>query len=101
MIVAGFDWDDGNWPKCGKHGVSKDEIETLFRDGPDVHANPHHSVMEQRSLAIGKTPAGRWLLVAFTIRERAGLAVIRPVSARYMHKKEIEHYEQQKEAKET
>jgi len=27
MKIAGFDWDDGNWPKCGKHGVSRTEIE--------------------------------------------------------------------------
>ncbi|TBN45900.1 BrnT family toxin, partial [Paracoccus sediminis] len=25
MKIAGFDWDDGNWPKCGKHGVSRAE----------------------------------------------------------------------------
>jgi uncharacterized protein len=95
--VAAFDWDDGNWPKCGKHGVSKEEIETLFRDGPDIYADPHHSIEEQRLRAIGRTRAGKWLLIAFTLRERDGQTLIRPVSARYMHKKEIDHYERQKE----
>ena len=23
MKIAGFDWDAGNWPKCGMHGVSR------------------------------------------------------------------------------
>ena len=30
MKVAGFDWDEGNWPKCGKHGVSREEIEEVL-----------------------------------------------------------------------
>ena len=29
MKIIGFDWDDGNWPKCGKHGVSREEIEQV------------------------------------------------------------------------
>jgi len=33
MEIAGFDWDSGNWPKCGKHGVSREEIERLFLEG--------------------------------------------------------------------
>jgi uncharacterized DUF497 family protein len=30
-VVTGFQWDDGNWPKCAKHGVSKAEIEEVPR----------------------------------------------------------------------
>ncbi len=33
---GGFDWDSGNWPKCGKHGVSKEEIEELFHSSPGL-----------------------------------------------------------------
>jgi uncharacterized DUF497 family protein len=33
MKIAGFYWDSGNWPKCGKHGVSREEIERLFLEG--------------------------------------------------------------------
>ena len=36
LAVAGFDWDSGNWPKCGKHGVTKKEIEDFFRASPAV-----------------------------------------------------------------
>ena len=30
MRFLGFEWDEGNWPKCGKHGVTREEIELLF-----------------------------------------------------------------------
>ena len=34
------------------------------------------------------------MFVAFTVRERGGMWFIRPVSARYMHRKEVEAYEE-------
>jgi hypothetical protein len=37
--IAGFEWDEGNWPKCGKHGVSKDAIEHVLSSGPLVLAD--------------------------------------------------------------
>ena len=91
--VAGFDWDKGNREKCRKHGVSVEEIEAVFRDGPDVMPDLAHSGAETRFLAIGKTN-GRHVFVAFTLRKMDGETLIRPVSARYMHKKEIDHYEE-------
>jgi uncharacterized DUF497 family protein len=48
-------------------------------------------------LAIGPGGQGRWLFVVFALREVAGKTLIRPISARYMHKEEVEHYEQQKD----
>ncbi len=45
--------------------------------------------------AIGQTAAGRHLFLAFTIRQQDMRRLIRPISARYMHAKEVEHYEQQ------
>ena len=30
MVISEFEWDAGNWPKCGKHGVSKAEIEFVL-----------------------------------------------------------------------
>lgn len=96
--VAGFEWDDGNWPKCGKHGVSREEIEAVFMLGPAVHADPEHSLEKQHLRAIGRTEAGRWVFVAFTLRRRGRQTLIRPVSARFMHKREVEHYERQREA---
>jgi uncharacterized protein len=30
MHLDGFDWDSGNWLKCGKHGVAREEIEQVL-----------------------------------------------------------------------
>ncbi len=93
LAVAGFDWDDANREKCRKHGVSVGEIEFLFGGEPKVAPDPRHSNDEDRLIAIGRTAEGRAIFVAFTFRVREGQRFIRPVSARYMHKKEIEAYE--------
>ncbi len=91
--VAGFDWDDGNREKCRKHGVSPAEIEAVFRGGPHVAPDIAHSVAETRFLAIGRGGGARFVFVAFTLRNIGGETLIRPISARYMHQKEVEHYE--------
>jgi uncharacterized protein len=54
-----------------------------------------HSGAEVRSKAIGKTAAGRHVFLVFTIRERHGNRFIRPISTRYMHRKEVWHYEKE------
>ncbi len=46
-----------------------------------------------RFLAIGSSVKARHIFVAFTVRVLEGNRYIRPISARYMHQKEIEHYE--------
>ena len=92
LTVAGFDWDSGNWPKCGKHGVTKEEIEVFFHTSPSVMPDPHSD--EPRMRAIGKTKAGRYLFLVFMFRLIDGQTFIRPVSARYMHQREVAHYEE-------
>ena len=47
---------------------------------------------EPRWRAIGKTESGRYVFLVFMMREQK----IRPISARFMHSKEIEHYENYK-----
>lgn len=91
MKIAGFDWDEGNWPKCGKHGVSRTEIEEVFTGTPAVQDDPFPE--EARMRAIGKTTAGRYVFVVFILRKIDGQTKLRPISARYMHQKEIAHYE--------
>jgi uncharacterized protein len=93
MRFASFDWDSGNWPKCGKHGVSREEIEEVLLGAPAVLVDPHPH--ETRMRAIGKTTAGRYVFLAFMVREIDSETKIRPISARYMHQKEIDHYESQ------
>jgi uncharacterized protein len=60
-----------------------------------VFPDPAHSVAETRYLGIGKTASGRHVLVAFTYRTIQERRLIRPISARFMHAKEIKHYEAQ------
>jgi len=97
--VAGFDWDDGNRAKCQKHGLSVEQIEAIFADNPRTAPDPKHSDVEDRLIAIGRTRAGRPVFVAFTVRNKSGNRFIRPVTARYMHAKEVAAYE--KESAET
>uniref|UniRef100_Q07QR0 BrnT family toxin n=1 Tax=Rhodopseudomonas palustris (strain BisA53) TaxID=316055 RepID=Q07QR0_RHOP5 len=95
MDFAGFDWDHGNRAKCRKHGVTPAEIESLFHRAVSVVPDPAHSASEERFKAIGATDAGRMVFVVFTLRQRRDVTLIRPISARYMHRKEIAHYEKE------
>ncbi|MBF0192459.1 MAG: BrnT family toxin [Magnetococcales bacterium] len=92
--VTGFEWDRGNRDKCQKHGVSLSEIEFAFHGTMKFFPDIVHSVHEIRYIAVGDTREGRKLFVCFTLRKRAGETYIRPVSARYMHQKEVESYEE-------
>jgi uncharacterized DUF497 family protein len=92
MKFDGFDWDKGNYAKCKKHGVSVEEVESLFFGAPLVGPDDKHSVVEQRFRAVGRTAKGRDLFVVFTLRRRGDDILLRPISARYMHEKEVEAY---------
>lgn len=94
-MFSGLDWDDGNRTKCQKHGVSIEEIEQLFRTAPFIGRDETHSELEDRFIAVGRTGAGRSLLVIYTLRSRDGVELVRPVSARYMHRKEVQWYEEE------
>jgi hypothetical protein len=93
MNVSGFDWDAGNREKCQKHGLSIADIEAIFAAPLMILPDHAHSETEERLRAIGMTKADRHVFLVFTIRERTGKRFIRPISARYMHRKEIEAYE--------
>jgi uncharacterized DUF497 family protein len=92
--VAGFDWDEGNQEKCQKHGVSLEEVELLFQGQVWVAPDLKHSQLEDRFLALGTSIKGMPIFVAFTFRRKDGQNFIRPISARYMHKKEVQRYEE-------
>lgn len=94
MKILEFGWDEGNWPKCAKHGVSKTEIEFVLTNAPMVKPDRSPVTQETRFNAIGLTEEGRHLFVVFTIRATNSDKRLRPISARYMHKKEITRYEQ-------
>jgi uncharacterized DUF497 family protein len=90
-----FEWDTGNRDKCRKHGVSIQEIEALLSTDARVAPDIKHSNSEDRFIAVGRNSSGRPMFVAFTFRTRDGQRFIRPVSARYMHEKEISGYEKE------
>ena len=73
--------------------MSIGQIEALLRSDPGVAPDPVHSAQEDRFIAVGRNAEGGPLFVAFTFRMKDDQRFIRPVSARYMHKKEIEPYE--------
>ena len=93
--VAGFDWDEGNLKKCQQHGVPIAEIEGLFTEPYTISLDVEHSLAEERLRAIGKGRSGRSVFLVFTLRERDGKTYIRPISARYMHRREVESYEKE------
>jgi len=95
MKFDGFDWDSGNRAKCQKHGVSIAEIESLFLGTPLVAPDVLHSSKEQRFRAVGRTIKKRHLFIVFTLRNNGDTLLIRPISARYMHKKEIKDHEKE------
>ncbi len=92
--VSGFQWDEGNKEKCRKHGVPLDVIEDIFTR-PVMTFPDDHSDAETRFKAIGKAKDNRHVFVVFTLRKDHDALLIRPVSARYMHQKEITAYEKE------
>lgn len=91
-IIGGFDWDEGNREKCVRHGVSIAEIEAVFANQPGVAPDLKHADVETRFIAVGRGLSDRPVFVAFTFRTVSGVRRIRPISARYMHDKELARY---------
>lgn len=89
---AEFEWDAGNLEKCRSHGVSIEEIEIVFANDPFTTPDAAHSQDEDRSIAVGRGAAGRLIFVVFTVRTSDDREIVRPISARYMHRKEIDRY---------
>ncbi|MDX3773368.1 BrnT family toxin [Chromatiaceae bacterium AAb-1] len=92
--ITGFEWDAGNERKSlEKHAVSHFEAEQVFFNQPLlVQADQKHSQAEARYHALGKSDESRLLHITFTLRSSDTL--IRIISARDMHRKERDIYEQ-------
>ncbi len=85
-----FEWGGGDWPKYGKHDVSREEIERLFLEF-EVFVAPylvHAMAAEGRRVAAGRVD-GRAMFVEFVLRG----ALFRPTNACSMHEKEAAGYE--------
>ena len=87
----GFDWEAGNSKKNQKtHDVTDSESEQVFFNRPLVAApDDQHSKSEPRFHALGRTGAGRPLMVVFTMRGD----LVRVISARDMSRRERKAHE--------
>lgn len=94
MIVQDFEWDHGNRGKIAGHGLSVELVEATLRGPLHVAPDPAHSAAEERFRAVGRAPDGRAVFIVFTLRDRDGKALVRPISARFMHAKEVRRYEE-------
>jgi uncharacterized protein len=81
-----FEWDRHNRPKCEAR-VPIAEIERFLSGSPLVDGAA--SQLEPRFRAVGRSSDGRGLFVVFTFRGEC----VRVISARFMHKAEIDVYE--------
>ena len=73
--------------------MSREKIEQVLLGEPAVMADPFPD--EPRLRAIGKTRSGSYLFLVFMLREIDGQTRLRPISARYMHQREVDYYENQ------
>lgn len=88
-----FEWNEANKNKIWlKHKVSTEECEEafsteyLFRQSDDLHSHK-----ESRHILISKTKKSRFLFIVYTLRKNK----VRVVSARDMHKRELDFYEKE------
>jgi len=87
-----FEWDIAKAETNeSKHGVSFEEASTVFGDPLELTIHdPDHSVNEDRFVSIGRSAAGRLLVVAYTEREQNRIRII---SARVPVAAEVRRYE--------
>ncbi len=95
LQANGFDWDPSNRAKCEKHGLSVEVIEEPFARPLAILPDAGHSQRESRFRAVGRTEKGRGVFIVFTLRRKGEELLIRPISARYMHKREIDAFEKE------
>lgn len=88
--IVEFEWDKWNLDKSYfKHGVTPKETEEVFIDDESiVLPDLKHSQKEDRFIIVGKSLSKRDLFIIFTPRG----SKTRVISARRMHKKEVEQY---------
>jgi uncharacterized DUF497 family protein len=82
-----FDWDAANVAHIAQHGITPEECEEAYWNGPMV-IEVQERKSERRRLCLGETNAAR--LLTFVITERSDK--IRFVTAHPMHAKQREIY---------
>jgi uncharacterized DUF497 family protein len=88
-----FAWDEEKARKnFAKHAVSFEEAQSVFDDdNAGIKDDPDHSLGEHREIIVGRSAAGRLLLVSFTERAEN----VRLISAREATRRERRFYEEE------
>ena len=85
LSISEFAWDSGNEPKIeGKHKVTREQVEEAFFGSIKVV-----KTYEDRYKLYGRTEAGQYLTVIFTLK---GKKKVRVISARPSTTKEKRSY---------
>lgn len=90
-----FSWDGRKaQANFAKHGVAFEEAATVIVDPAGLDwADPAHSRLERRFKRLGRSVAGRILLLVYTVRRMPhGQETIRIISARQASRKERQAY---------
>ena len=78
-------WDEANEAHMARHQVTPDEVEDVVHDARSRVLRTH----TERRLVIGRTSAGRWLLVVLA---QAGADQSYPITARDLTPAEKRRY---------
>ena len=81
---------------AGSTASQKDDVEAVFAGSPLILPARVSAGIELRQYVVGRNSEDRFVFVVFTVRDKDGAAYIRPISARFMHEKEVRNYERQK-----
>ena len=95
--IVGFEWDRGNRSNVGSTAFPL-RRSRLFCFRRRVRSRSPMSGIRaaNRGLSPSAGPRlGRGVFTVFTLRRHGEETFIRPVSARYMHRKEVEYYEKE------
>jgi len=82
-----FNWDESNVAHIAQHGISPEECEETYQNGPVVIEHQLRS-REKRMLCLGETRAGR--LSTLVVTDRRGR--VRIITAHPMHAKQRRIY---------
>jgi uncharacterized DUF497 family protein len=85
--IKEFEWDKGNLRKVTRR-MSIETAEAAFIGNPRIRFDHEHSRIEERWFLINKVME-KWIFLVFTVRKE----VIRIISSRFMHAKEVKKYE--------
>jgi uncharacterized DUF497 family protein len=88
-----FEWDARKArSNLTKHRISFEEASTVFADGLSLTIpDPDHSLAEKRSITLGRSFAGKLIVVVHTERGDN----IRIISARRANRRECRFYEEE------